>query len=106
MRPYALVAAVVLSLSAAPLWAQSVVATSNILVRALGRSIDFTSDTTTSIRDMKQIIKARDDAAGFVASGGALRTVQLEAAFELLRQQLPEAQAADDLALAEAIVAQ
>jgi threonine/homoserine efflux transporter RhtA len=30
--------------------AQTLVATSNIIVRAFGRSIDFTSDTTTSIQ--------------------------------------------------------
>jgi len=34
--------------------AQTLVATSNIIVRAFGRSIDFTSDTTTSIRDIRR----------------------------------------------------
>lgn len=50
--------------------AQTVVATSNIIVRAFGRTIDFTSDTTTSIRDSKVVIQAKDDAASYVASGG------------------------------------
>ena len=45
--------------------AQTLVATSNILVRALDRSLDFTSDTTTSVRDMKVVLAARDDAASF-----------------------------------------
>ncbi len=40
--------------------AQTVVATSNIIVRAFGRTIDFTSDTTTSIRDSKVVREARD----------------------------------------------
>lgn len=43
--------------------AQTLVATSNIIVRASGRTIDFTSDTTTSIRDSKVVRDAHDDAA-------------------------------------------
>lgn len=85
--------------------AQTLVATSNIIVRALDRSINFTSDTTTSLRDMKVVVQARDDAASFVASAGELRGAQLEAALQAIRQQLPEAQNASDLQLAEAILA-
>ncbi|MDH1560556.1 DUF2388 domain-containing protein [Pseudomonas sp. MDMC216] len=85
--------------------AQTVVATSNIVVRALDRSINFTSDTTTSLRDMKAVVQARDDAASFVASAGEIRGAQLEAALQTIRQQLPQAQAASDLQLAEAILA-
>ncbi|PYC29349.1 hypothetical protein DMO17_01250 [Aquipseudomonas alcaligenes] len=85
--------------------AQTLVATSNILVRALDRSLDFTSDTTTSVRDMKVVLAARDDAASFVASAGEVRGAQLEAAFATLREQLPEARAASDQQLAEAILA-
>ena len=85
--------------------AQTVVATSNIVVRALDRSINFTSDTTTSIRDMKAVVQARDDAASFVASQGDIRGARLEAAFATLREQLPEARHASDQQLAEAILA-
>jgi uncharacterized protein (TIGR02448 family) len=85
--------------------AQTLVATSNIIVRALDRSFDFTSDTTTSVRDMKVVRAARDDAASFVASHGEIRGVQLEAAFATLRERLPEARQADDQVLAEAILA-
>ena len=85
--------------------AQTLVATSNIIVRALDRSFDFTSDTTTSVRDMKVVRAARDDAASFVASQGEIRGVQLEAAFATLRERLPEARQADDQMLAEAILA-
>lgn len=85
--------------------AQTLVATSNILVRALDRSLDFTSDTTTSIRDMKVVLAARDDAASFVASAGDIRSARLEAAFASLREQLPEARSASDQQLAEAILA-
>ncbi|MBH3426560.1 DUF2388 domain-containing protein [Pseudomonas alkylphenolica] len=85
--------------------AQTLVATSNIIVRAFGRSIDFTSDTTTSIRDSKVVREARDDAASYVASRGEIRGAQLEAAFDTLRQRVPEARLASDQDLAEAILA-
>lgn len=105
MRSLLIAAAAAVSVVSPLAHAQSVVATSNIIVRALDRSLDFTSDTTTSIRDMKVVAAAREDAASFVASEGAIRGVQLEAALQLLRERLPEARQADDLALAEAILA-
>ena len=82
----------------------TLVATSNIIVRASGRSIDFTSDTTTSIRDSKVVREAHDDAASFVASKGDIRGAQLEAAFNTLRERVPEARGASDQVLAEAIL--
>src|SRR3990167_1718951 len=85
--------------------AQTLVATSNIIVRALDRTFDFTSDTTTSIRDSKIVLAARDDAASFVASQGAIRGAQLEAALGTIRSRVPEAQQASDQVLAEAILA-
>jgi uncharacterized protein (TIGR02448 family) len=85
--------------------AQTVVATSNIIVRAFGRTIDFTSDTTTSIRDSKVVIQAKDDAASYVASGGDIHGSQLDAAFDTLRTRVPEARNASDQVLAEAILA-
>ena len=85
--------------------AQTVVATSNIIVRAFGRSIDFTSDTTTSIRDSKVVLEARDDAASYVASQGDIRGAQLEAAFNTRRERVPQARSASDQDLAEAILA-
>lgn len=86
--------------------AQTLVATSNILVNALDRSINFTSDVTSRISDMKVVSEARDDAAGFVASGGEIRGARLEAAFGGLRSAFPEARQASDQALAELILAQ
>ncbi|BAP42573.1 DUF2388 domain-containing protein [Pseudomonas sp. 21LCFQ02] len=85
--------------------AQTVVATSNIIVRAFGRSIDFTSDTTTSIRDSKVVQQARDDAASYVASNGDIHGARLDAAFDTLRSRVPEARTASDQTLAEAILA-
>ncbi|WPC05042.1 DUF2388 domain-containing protein [Pseudomonas benzenivorans] len=94
-----------LILAAGNTQAQTLVATSNIIVRALDRSLDFTSDTTTSIRDMKVVAEARDDAACFVASQGAIRGAHLEAALSAIRRQSPETRSASDLELAEAILA-
>jgi uncharacterized protein (TIGR02448 family) len=85
--------------------AHTLVETSNIVVRAFGRSIDFTSDTTTSIRNSKVVRDAHDDAASYVASAGAIHGAQLDAAFSTLRSRLPEAQSASDQTLAEAILA-
>ena len=105
MRPVLLSAVVAAALFSAAVQAQTLVATSNIIVRALDRSFDFTSDTTTSIRDSKVVLAARDDAASFVASQGQIRGAQLEAAISTIRSQVPEAQGASDLVLAEAILA-
>ena len=82
--------------------AQTLVATSNIIIRASQRTLDFTSDTTTSIRDSKVVRDAHDDAASFVASNGDIRGAHLEAAFDTLRTRVPEARDASDQVLAEA----
>ncbi|EPJ93056.1 MULTISPECIES: DUF2388 domain-containing protein [Pseudomonas] len=105
MRSPLIVATLGLLLLADVAQAQTVVQTSNIIVRAFGRTIDFTSDTTTSIRDSKVVREAHDDAATFVASQGDIRGVQLEAAFSTLRDRVPEARNASDQDLAEAILA-
>ncbi|MGH8435150.1 MAG: DUF2388 domain-containing protein [Pseudomonas sp.] len=105
MRSPLTIAALALLIAAGSAQAQTLVATSNIIVRAFGRTIDFTSDTTTSIRDSKLVLEARDDAASFVASRGAIRGAQLEAAFDTLRTRVPEARDASDRVLAEAILA-
>ena len=105
MRNPLIVATLGLLLLADVAQAQTLVQTSNIIVRAFGRTIDFTSDTTTSIRDSKVVREAHDDAATFVASQGDIRGVQLESAFNTLRERLPEARSASDQELAEAILA-
>ncbi|EIK97611.1 hypothetical protein PMM47T1_07501 [Pseudomonas sp. M47T1] len=79
--------------------------TSNMIVRASNRTINFTSDTTTSIRDSKVVRDAQDDAASYVASNGNIRGAQLEAAFVAVRAQVPEAKDASDQELAQAILA-
>ena len=52
----------------------------------------------------KVLLQAQDDAASFVASGGSIRGVRLEAALAHIRQQQP-ALNASDMQLAEAILA-
>ena len=105
MRSPLIAAALGLLLLADMAQAHTLVATSNIIVRASQRTIDFTSDTTTSIRDSKIIREAHDDAASFVASDGDIRGANLEAAFNTLRTRVPEARDASDQVLAEAILA-
>ena len=105
MRSPLFIAAVIVSLFAVNAQAQTLKATSNMLLRVTDRSLNFTSDTTTSIRDSKVVLDAHDDAASFVASKGAIRGAQLEAAFGAIRAQLPAARAASDQELAAAILA-
>lgn len=105
MRTPLIAAALGLLLITGVAQAQTVKETSNIVVRAFGRSIDFTSDTTTSTRDSKIVLQAKEDAASYVASNGDIRGAQLESAFDTLRSHLPEARSASDETLAEAILA-
>ena len=105
MRSPLIIATLGLLLLADVTQANTLVATSNILINATRRSLDFTSDTTTSIRDSKIVREAHDDAASFVASEGEIRGAHLEAAINVLRTRVPEARDASDQALAEAILA-
>ena len=105
MRSSLFVASIALALLAGAAQAQTLKTTSNMLLRVSDRSLDFTSDTTTSIRDMKLVIAARDDAASFVASNGAIRGAQLGAAFVAVRAQYPAARKVSDQELAAAILA-
>lgn len=84
MRSPLIVATLGLLLLADVTQAHTLVATSNILINATRRTLDFTSDTTTSIRDSKIVREAHDDAASFVASEGEIRGAHLEAAFNTL----------------------
>ena len=85
--------------------ATSFIVTTDAVVGALKSSSDATSDVTSSFRDDKIVLAARDDAASFVASAGDIRGAELEAAFVTLRERLPEARGASDQELAEAILA-
>ncbi|MNP84169.1 hypothetical protein D3C76_1833600 [compost metagenome] len=54
---------------------------------------------------MKVVRAARDDAASFVASEGAIRGAQLEAALQVVRERVPQARQASDAELAQALLA-
>lgn len=84
--------------------ATSLIVTTDAIVGALKATTDATSDATSSLRDNKIVRAARDDAASFVATDGAIRGVKLESAFDHIRQQAPQLQATD-AQLAQAILA-
>ncbi|MEN2394842.1 DUF2388 domain-containing protein [Pseudomonas halotolerans] len=83
--------------------ASSFIVTTDSLVGALKATSDATSDLTSSFRDDKIVLAARDDAASFVASHGAIRGVKLESALDYIRQQAPQLNASD-AQLAQAIL--
>ncbi|MEH6564114.1 MAG: DUF2388 domain-containing protein [Halopseudomonas sp.] len=83
--------------------ASSFVATTDTIGASLANSVEGTSDVSSGGND-KVLLQARDDAASFVASGGSIRGVRLEAALQHIRAQQP-ALHASDMQLAEAILA-
>jgi uncharacterized protein (TIGR02448 family) len=85
--------------------ASSFVATTDTLGGAVMGTSDATSDASSALRDNKIVLAARSDAASFVASQGAIRGVQLQAALDSIRRRVPQAQHASDQVLAEAILA-
>ena len=83
--------------------ATSFIVTTDSIVGALKASSDATSDVTSSFRDDKIVLAARDDAASFVASQGDIRGVKLESALDHIRHQATQLQATD-AQLAQAIL--
>ncbi|TKJ73044.1 holliday junction resolvasome, helicase subunit [Pseudomonas sp. CFBP13508] len=83
--------------------ATSFIVTTDSIVGALKASSDATSDVTSSFRDDKIVLAARDDAASFVASQGDIRGVKLESALDHIRHQAPQLNATD-AQLAQAIL--
>lgn len=99
MSPFRLFAAAGLLSLATSASATSFVVTTDWIADAFGSS----SDATSSTKDDKVIRAARDDAASFVATNGAIRGAQLEAALLQIRAHAPQLQASD-AQLAEAIL--
>lgn len=99
-----LLSAAALLIMAANAQASSFIVTTDAVVGALKSTSDATSDLTSSLRDDKIVREARDDAASFVATEGAIRGVKLESAFDHIRQQAPQLNA-NDAQLAQAILA-
>ncbi len=90
-----LLCAATLLTAAASAQATSLVVTTDAIVGALRATSDATSDVTSSLRDDKIVRAARDDAASFVATDGAIRGVKLESAFDPIRRVAPQLQASD-----------
>nr|WP_187808555.1 DUF2388 domain-containing protein [Pseudomonas alcaligenes] len=99
MRKQAYVLAALLGVSGLA-QATSFVVTTDSLVDATASTSDATS---SSFKDDKIVLQARDDAASFVASQGEIRGVHLEAALRHMRSHYQVGQA-DDLQLAQAIL--
>lgn len=84
--------------------ASSFVVTTDAVVRALDASSNATSKISSSLKDDKIVLAAREDAASFVATNGDIRGAQLEGAFQHIREMAPQMQASD-AQLAQAILA-
>lgn len=82
--------------------AQAFDTTTNVVVR----TVYVTGQISSSPFENKRVVMGRDDAAVFVASEGEVRTAQLQAALESLREQWAPAVDMSDLQLAGAILAQ
>lgn len=65
----------------------------------------YASSLVSSAPFDRKLLVARDDAAAFIASDGAMRGVQLESALAYLRHAQPKLHASD-LELAQAILVQ
>lgn len=89
-----------LTLVAAPAMASSFAGSS-----AGASSAGSSASSGSTSGDDKVVLKARDDAAGFVASQGRIRGARLEAALRQLRERHPENREATDMQLAQAILA-
>jgi len=95
MRPILLLAVLALPLSAMA---------SSFAGSSAGSASGASSAGSSSSGDDKIVLDARDDAAAFVASDGAIRGARLEAALLHLREQ-GAAQQASDMALARTLLA-
>ncbi|MGN0859573.1 MAG: DUF2388 domain-containing protein [Stenotrophomonas sp.] len=96
--------AAVLMFAVAPLFASSFAGTS--AGSASNASSDGSSASSgSSSGDDKVILAAREEAAGFVATAGAVRGARLQAALLHLRQTQADAALRSDLELARGILA-
>ncbi|MFG6109881.1 DUF2388 domain-containing protein [Stenotrophomonas rhizophila] len=96
MRPILLLAVLALPLSALA---------SSFAGSSAGSASGASSAGSSSSDDDKIVLDARDDAAAFVASDGAIRGARLEAALLHLRERDAAQRDASDLALAKALLA-
>ncbi|MGO4221828.1 DUF2388 domain-containing protein [Lysobacter sp. TAF61] len=92
-------------LSIALLGATPVAMASSFAGTSAGGSSASSASSDSSSGDDKIVLAARDDAASFVASDGAIRGAQLESALRHLREHVPQTRQASDIELAKAILA-
>ena len=105
MKPSALSASLVLLCALAPVaLAGSFAGTSAGTSAGASSAGSSASSNSTSGGDDKLVREAREDAAGFVASDGQLRSARLEAALRVMRERHPSPREASDLELARAIL--
>ncbi|MEM8240264.1 DUF2388 domain-containing protein [Morganella morganii subsp. sibonii] len=104
MKRLRLIGAAALLACASSAFASSFVVTTDTLVRATGMTSNATSAQESSADEGDKLVQARDDAASFVASDGAIRGAYLQAALQVLRQA-PEYAGYSDLQLAAALLA-
>lgn len=96
MRPILLVAVLALPLSALA---------SSFAGSSAGSASGASSAGSSSSDDDKVVLDAREDAAAFVASDGAIRGARLEAALLHLRERDAARRDASDMALARTLLA-
>lgn len=96
MRPILLLAVLALPLPALA---------SSFAGSSAGSASGASSAGSSSSSDDKIVLDARDDAAAFVASDGAIRGARLEAALLHLRERDAAQRDASDLALARTLLA-
>ncbi|MDO7898353.1 DUF2388 domain-containing protein [Pseudomonas citrulli] len=88
-------------LASTPAHATSFVMTTDLTVSL---SMSASKGTSSSFKDDKIVLAAKDDAAAFVASNGEIRGARIEAAFVRIREVL-KAPSIPDQQLAAAILA-
>ncbi|RZA27908.1 MAG: DUF2388 domain-containing protein [Proteobacteria bacterium] len=104
MRRLHLLGSALLLAMAANAQASSFVVTTDAIVDAVDASTRATSNISSSLKDNKIVLQAKDDAASFVASSGDIRGVKLESALAYIRSEMPQLLATDG-ELAQAILA-
>lgn len=105
MKSFAPFAALVLLSALAPAALAGSFAGTSAGTSAGASSAGTSASSNSTSGDDKLVREAREDAAGFVASEGKLRTARLEAALRVMRERDVAAREASDLALARAILA-
>jgi len=98
-------AALVLCLAVVPAASAGSFAGTSAGSSAGASSAGSSASSNSTSGDDKLVREAREDAAGFVASDGQVRSARLEAALRVLRERDPAAREASDLALARKILA-